>query len=107
MRRRSAGKRERIKTRRIGQVIDQVAAWKKYYNGHTDYHGKQIKLSLNEAAEKVGVPKKSLDDYYLQLRMGKSYGFNFEAHKNDNFGVLRTFIKNMGEKKSNLKNTQD
>ena len=55
-------KRTRTKERKIGQVIDQVAVWRRYYNGYTDYQGKLIKLSLDEAAAKVGVPKKSLDD---------------------------------------------
>ena len=87
-------KRHRTKERRIGQIIDQVGVWRHYYNGFTDYHGKVVKLSLDEAALKVGIPKKSLDDYYLQLRLGKTYGFNFNEHKDDNVGVLRAFIKN-------------
>ena len=37
--------------------------------------------------------KKSLDDYLLQLRFGKKYGFNFQEHKNDKVGVLRSFVK--------------
>lgn len=28
------------------------------------------KMSLQEAAKIVGLPKKSLDDYYYQLRLG-------------------------------------
>jgi len=95
-------KRNRIRARKIGQVIEQVKVWRRYYTGYTDYHGKQIKLSLQEAATKVGVPKKSLDDYFLQLRMGKLYGFDFNGHKNDNIGVLRTFIKNIKKDKVNL-----
>jgi len=94
-------KRSRMKERKIGQVIDQVIIWRKYYNGYTDYHGKQVKLSLDEAAAKVGVPKKSLDDYFLQLRMGKMYGFNFNAHKDDNIGVLRAYVKEIKEKTKN------
>eukprot|EP00826_Nyctotherus_ovalis_P040706 TRINITY_DN4034_c0_g1_i6.p1 TRINITY_DN4034_c0_g1~~TRINITY_DN4034_c0_g1_i6.p1 ORF type:complete len:168 (-),score=37.40 TRINITY_DN4034_c0_g1_i6:126-629(-) len=87
-------KRHRTKERKIGQVIDQVGVWRRYYNGYTDYHGKVVKLSLDEAALKVGIPKKSLDDYFLQLRLGKVYGFNFNEHKDENVGVLRAFIKN-------------
>ncbi len=39
--------------------------------------------------------KKSLDDYLMQLRFGKKYNFNFQAHKNDKVGVLRSFVKKM------------
>ena len=87
-------KRKRTKERKIGQIIDQVSAWRRYYNGYTDYNGRVVKLSLEEAAGKVGIPKKSLDDYFLQLRLGKTYGFNFNEHKDENVGVLRAFIKN-------------
>lgn len=37
------------------------------------------KISLQEAAKIVGLPKKSLDDYYYQLRLGEKYDFNFRA----------------------------
>jgi cell division protein FtsI/penicillin-binding protein 2 len=42
---------------------------------------------------KVGVSKKSLDDYLLQLRFGKKLGFDFEKYKNERVGVLRKFVK--------------
>ncbi len=90
-------KRRRTKERKIGQIIEQVSEWRRYYNGYTDYHGKFVKLPLEEAALKVGIPKKSLDDYFLQLRLGKKYGFNFNEHKEENVGVLRAFIKNKRE----------
>jgi hypothetical protein len=35
------------------------------------------KVSLQEAAKAVGVSKKSLDDYYYQLRLGEFYKFDF------------------------------
>jgi len=93
-------KRHRIKERKIGQIIDQVAVWRKYYNGYVDYHGKLIRLSLDEAALKVGIPKKSLDDYFLQLRLGREYGFNFNHFKDCNVGVLRAFIKDKRNKET-------
>ena len=53
-----------------------------------------MRYSLEDAASKVGVSKKSLDDYLLQMRFGKKYGFDFQKHKHDKVGVLRTFVKN-------------
>ena len=48
-------------------------------------------MSLEEAASEVAIPKKSLDDYLLQLKMGRQFGFNFNEHKNDRIGVLRKY----------------
>ena len=50
--------------------------------------------SLEDAANKVGVSKKSLDDYLLQLRFGKKFGFDFEQNKDQKVGILRLFVKN-------------
>lgn len=52
-------------------------------------------MSLQEAAKLVGLPKKSLDDYYYQLRLGEKYDFDFHAHLFDRIGVLRTFLKDL------------
>jgi hypothetical protein len=41
----------------------------------------------------VGVSKKSLDDYLLQLRFGKKFGFDFQKHKDDKVGCLRSYVK--------------
>lgn len=49
--------------------------------------------SLEDAAKKVGISKKSLDDYLLQLRYGKKYGFDFNEHKEAKIGILRAFVK--------------
>lgn len=54
----------RTKERKIGEVIIAVRKWRKLYNEGED--GK--KLSLEEAADKVTISKKSLDDYFLQLK---------------------------------------
>lgn len=42
--------------------------------------------------------KKSLDDYLLQLRFGKKFGFNFEANRDSKVGVLRSFVKAQKDK---------
>lgn len=41
----------------------------------------------------MGVSKKSLDDYYYQLRVGEKHNFDFNAHLEEKIGVLRAFIK--------------
>jgi hypothetical protein len=63
------GKRKRHKERKIGEVLDLVLRWRKLYSGVRDPRtGQIIKLSLEDAAKKLGVAKKSLDDYLLQIR---------------------------------------
>jgi hypothetical protein len=47
----------------------------------------------------VGISKKSLDDYFLQLKNGKLNGFNFNEHKNDKIGILRNWNKHHKEDK--------
>ena len=69
-----------------------MSLWRKLYNGVLR-DGNLVRYSLEDAASKVNVSKKSLDAYLLQLRFGKKYGFNFQEHKNDKVGVLRTFVK--------------
>ena len=51
------------------------------------------RINLQEAAQIIGISKKSLDDYYLQLRMGEFYNFNFLKNLDEKIGVLRGFIK--------------
>jgi hypothetical protein len=42
-----------------------------------DKEGKIVRYTLEDAAQKVQVSKKSLDDYLLQLRFGKKFEFDF------------------------------
>ena len=99
-----ANKNKRAKERKIGYIIKTVYMWRKMYCGFIDDKGKHVKLNLEEAADKIGISKKSLDDYLIQLRMGKMLGFNFNEHKNDKVGVLRTYIK---KNKSALKKIKE
>jgi hypothetical protein len=61
-------KSKRSKERKIGYIIEKVYLWRKLYNGFKDEYGNVHKLTLEEAATKVGISKKSLDDYLIQLR---------------------------------------
>lgn len=56
------------------------------------------KMNLQEAAEIVGISKKSLDDYYYQLRLGEKYNFDFKKHLYEKVGTLRNFIKDIKRK---------
>lgn len=84
---------KRTKERKIGFIIEKVARWRNLYNGVQNNNGENVRLTLEESAIKVDISKKSLDDYLLQLRFGRKYGFNFEEHKNDKVGLLRAYVK--------------
>jgi hypothetical protein len=56
---------KRTKERTIQDIIEKVSLWRKLYNGVNDSEGNLLRYSLEDAAQKVGVSKKSLDDYLL------------------------------------------
>ena len=57
-------KEKRTKERTISEIIEKVALWRKLYNGVV-LDGNLVRYSLEDAAKKVNVSKKSLDDYLL------------------------------------------
>mmetsp|Transcript_35064 Transcript_35064/g.31594 ORF Transcript_35064/g.31594 Transcript_35064/m.31594 type:complete len:96 (+) Transcript_35064:1801-2088(+) len=62
--------RKRHAERSLKQVLELVKKWRSYRKGVADPQapGGIRKLSLEVAASKVGVPRKSLDDYLLILK---------------------------------------
>ena len=88
--------KSRIKERTIQEVIEKVSKWRLYYRGCT-INGQYIKLTLEEAAQRVKISKKSLDDYLMQLRSAKKFGFDFESHSQDKVGTIRAFVRKKKE----------
>ena len=76
-----------------------VAVWRRLYSGVTRYgveEGKYTELvrySLENAAKKVGIPKKTLDYYLHLVLMGRKFNFPFSSHGNEKMGKLRKFVK--------------
>ena len=58
-----------------------------------DLHEGPERLKLDEAACRVGIARKTLDDYSLCIRRAKELGFNLNNLKNEKMGVLRKFLK--------------
>lgn len=94
---------KRTKERQIRFVVERVSLWRKLYNGVELGNGETVRYSLEDSAKLVGISKKSLDDYLLQLRFGRMYGFDFLKHQCDNIGVLRKFVR---ERKARLHRQQ-
>lgn len=54
-------------------------------------------MKLIDSAKVLGISKKSLDDYFLVLRVGEILGFNYAENLDNGMGELRAFIKGRGE----------
>jgi len=83
--------KSKSRERTVGEVLELVKRWRDLHI-HGDITSKQ-RLNLQDAAKAIGVSKKSLDDYYCQLRLGEFYNFDFVNHLSSKMRILRTFIK--------------
>lgn len=50
-------------------------------------------VTLEEAAKICELPKKTLDDYFSQIKQAQLYQFDFEHNLDQKIGVLRKFVK--------------
>jgi hypothetical protein len=82
-----SNKCKRSKEKRIGYIVKKVFYWKGLRK-HSE-----LKMSLKDAADSVGLSKKTLDEYFNQIKEGKNYGFDFNKYKKDKVNVLRAFVK--------------
>jgi hypothetical protein len=82
----------RTKERNISFIVKKISMWRKIYNKNKDNQDNIVRYSLEDAAKQVGISRKSLDDYLLQLKYGKKYGFDFTEHKDAKVGILRAFV---------------
>ena len=65
-----------------------------------------MRYGLEDAAQKVQISRKTLDDYLLQLRLGTKNGFSFSSNKYAMVGELRKFnrkARNQKESESSQK----
>lgn len=78
------GTKQKEKT--IGEVVEKVALWRKMYAGFKDEKDEVVRMDLETAAKEIGIVKKTLDDYLLQIRNGKRFGFNFQKRFQEKIG---------------------
>ena len=60
---------------------------------------KTPKITLEEAAKVVDIPKKTLDDYYMHIKIASEHNFDFQNNLNEKIGVLRKFVKDKHTKR--------
>jgi len=80
----------RVKERMLEDAVLLVLTWRQLSD-----KSRSNRVTLKQGAEIVGIAKKSLDDYLLQFRLGKKYGFDFKKHAKSKIGILRTYNKDM------------
>ena len=86
---------KRSKEKRIGYIVRKVFEWKGLRKLSEE------KMSLQDAAKSVGLSKKTLDEYFNQIKEGNKYGFDFNKYKKDKVNVLRGFVKQKKAKDEN------
>ena len=86
-------KTKRIRERYITEAVQAVAVWRRLHTGVvSEDQTTLIQYTLRNAALKVGISKKTLDDYLRLITLGHRYGFPFSVRKNDKVGQLRSFV---------------
>jgi hypothetical protein len=75
-------------------VIEKVKYWRWLHSNKG--------ISLKQAAIIVDIPKKSLDDYFLQLRQGQLCGYDFAENLHSKMGDLRLYVKKNQKKSGKL-----
>jgi hypothetical protein len=85
----------RSRERTVAEAINLVKKWRFLHLNCAKPNNSKKKVNLQEAAKMLGVSKKSLDDYYCQLRLAEMYVFDFERNLNEKMGFLRGFVKEM------------
>ena len=77
-------------------MLEKVSQWRKMQENEG--------ITFEEAAKIIEIPKKTLDDYFRQIKQGQAYGFDFEANLHRKIGVLRKFVRDHHKKESNGEN---
>jgi len=90
-------KSTRSRERRISEVSAKLDEWKQLCIRLKESTPEVKKIS-ERAADIVGIPKKSLDDYMHQIKLGLKYNFDFSKNQDGKIGKLRQFNKREGSR---------
>lgn len=85
-------KPRRVAERTVREVLEKVSEWR-------EISQKNPKITLDEAAKMVGVAKKTLDDYYMQIKSASEHHFDFQKNLDEKIGLLRRFVREKQLKK--------
>ncbi|CAD8070850.1 unnamed protein product [Paramecium sonneborni] len=95
--------RQRIKERFVSEAMNLVKLWRQVYQTETKIvDGRTVRITLDQAAELVGCPRKTLEDYYYLLRKAENL-VNLEEKKNEKMGYIRKLCRENKKYKQQLK----
>ncbi|CAD8068562.1 unnamed protein product [Paramecium sonneborni] len=83
---------KRIKERFVYEAKFLVDQWRQIFDQRQFQDGKMIKFTLDQAAEIVGVSRKTLEDYYYCLKKAEKI-IDINQFMNCKMGVIRRIIK--------------
>ncbi|CAD8066000.1 unnamed protein product [Paramecium primaurelia] len=85
--------KKRVKERSVIDALNRVREWRRIYEeGKSQQNTNQPRISLQEAANLVKIPKKTLEDY-IQIFNKVSLICQIEDFSNKRMGFLRAFIE--------------
>ncbi|CAD8086274.1 unnamed protein product [Paramecium primaurelia] len=97
---------KRVKERLVGDAILKVNQWKTILlNGIPQSDGTTMRLTLNKAAEIIGIPKKSLEDYNQLFKKVKLLT-DVNQFSNEKMGVLRNYLRKNSKRLKKILKTQ-
>ena len=79
------------KTKVDCRTVDSVIMYvKQYRDNYHKYNSTGKNATLQDAAKSIPVPKRTLDNYFIQLKIAYLTGFDFsEPHKKDMKDIRR------------------
>ncbi|CAD8163523.1 unnamed protein product [Paramecium octaurelia] len=84
---------KRVKERSVEDALYRVREWRRIYeSGQQKGSNKESRITLQEAAKQVKIPKKTLEDY-IQIFNKVSLIAQIQDFSNKKMGFLRTFIR--------------
>ncbi|CAD8056345.1 unnamed protein product [Paramecium sonneborni] len=96
---------KRVKERLVCEAIEKVERWRQMFTeGLQTNNGEIIKVTLNQAADIVGIPKKTLEDYTQLFKKVRLLTTDIKQFSNEKMGFLRSYLrKNQNKLKKKLK----
>ncbi|EAR90636.2 hypothetical protein TTHERM_00123860 (macronuclear) [Tetrahymena thermophila SB210] len=84
--------------RTIKEALEMVCKWRDLQDF---YKTNSITKDYQSVADEIGISKKTLDYYYLELRTAEYFCFDFDSNLDKKMGILRDYIQ---ESKKNFQN---
>ncbi|CAD8188759.1 unnamed protein product [Paramecium pentaurelia] len=99
--------RQRTKERFVNEAMNLVKLWRQVYQTEIKIvDGRSVRITLDQAAELVGCPRKTLEDYYYLLRKAETL-VNLDEKRNEKMGYIRKLCRENKKYKQLIKQEQE